>query len=60
MYNNYLSEHASIVKVYENVPYRKIMTVSKFGACFTIGRLVIDSFCYIFLFHGNYAMLCCL
>ena len=33
-------------------PYCKIMVVSKFGACFTIGKLVIDNFCYIFCFMG--------
>ena len=43
------------VTVYENVPYLKIMVVSNFGACFTIGKLLLH-----FLFHGNYAMLCCL
>ena len=40
------------VTVYENVPYRNIMVVSKFGACLTIGRFLLH-----FLFHGNYAML---
>ena len=29
------------VTEYENVPYLKIMVVSKFGACFTIGRLLL-------------------
>ena len=53
----YLSAHASILKVLEECPYLKIMVVSKFGACFTIGRLVADGFCYI---HGNNAILCCL
>ena len=40
------------VTIYENVPYRKIMVLSKFGACFTIIRLLLHC-----LFHGNYAML---
>ena len=41
----------------KNVPYRKIMVVSKFGACFTIDRLLADGFCYIFCFIG--IMQCC-
>ena len=57
MYNNYLSAHASILKVYENVPYRKIMVISKIGACFTICLLVINGFCYIYCFMG--IMHCC-
>ena len=52
-----MSAHASILKVYENVPYRKIIVLSKFGACFTISRLVINCFCYIFCFMG--IMQCC-
>ena len=40
------------VTVYEKVPYRKIMVVSKFGACFTI-----RGFSYIFCFMG--IMQCC-
>ena len=39
--------------------YHKIIVVPKFGVCFTIGRLVFDSLCYIFFFHGDYEMLCC-
>ena len=35
----------------------KIMVVLKFAACFTIGRLVVDVFCYIFCFMG--IMQCC-
>ena len=46
-----------IKRFFKNVPYRKIMVVSKFGACFNIGRLVINGFCYIFCFLG--IMLCC-
>ena len=42
----YLSAHASILKVFEECP------ISKFGTCFTIGRLVVDAFCYIFCFMG--------
>ena len=34
----------------KNVPYCKIMVVSKFGAWFTIGRFVNSGFCYVFCF----------
>ena len=58
----YLSAHASILKLFEecpkSVPYRKMMVVwRKFGAYFTIGRLVINGFCYIFCFMG--ILQCC-
>ena len=39
-----MSAHASILRVYENVPNRNIMVVSKFGACYTIGRLAFVTF----------------
>ena len=59
MYNNFLFVCACVDYGYlKNVRYRKIMVVSKFGACFTISRLVIDGFCYIFFFMGM--MQCCL
>ena len=43
----------------KNVPYRKIMVVSKFGACFLSIGLRLTAFnCYFFCFMGI-MQLCC-
>ena len=54
MFNNFLfvCTCVDIKGILKNVLYRKIMVVLKLGACFTIGRPVIDGFCYIFCFMG--------
>ena len=58
MYNNFICLRMCQYSRYlKNVPYRKIMVVLKISARFTIGRLVIHSFCYIFCFMG--IMQCC-
>ena len=47
LYNNFfcLCMH-QYLRYLKNVPYCKIMVVSKLGACFIICWLVIDGFCY--------------